>query len=915
MGGVNGIGYDFSQPSQADQYNLQQFYKNLFRLQEDVFAGKHPRIQLPEDVLAKIRDVSIAQSQKPASTAPQELPNGKVTNLPTASPPGLATSVSFGVPSARVPNYQSNRPVTSSSKPPTSSSSSFDPILLTKSDELIKAEVNIKRQRIEQALEEQVAASKPQTRGKDFSSDYETGLNVDEVLSRALEVIKPVSGLPDEEGSEKESFDENDYYSSQAMSWSTERTSEGAEPSTSVQFPGIVADTAAAAQTAGPAQTFIPGISQPLPPSQSFNEPSVPPAVQQPYTEELDELPDEDDEDDYSPPPPDAATAPAQASQGPAATTPKDRLRPQQAYDSRYEYNRRSPPAANVPVIRSHIREPFAPQPSRVSPLALGKLPPFDQAHIPPNAQAQAAEESGPENAARHDNHSGNTTNGTSRQRSPAGPRQGVKNAKKRKRQAEQEDKPQGRKASGKRPARERQSSPIPMIKEEPVSPPPFASSSYVDAQPVRRRIVQYPYEDVEVISPRDMRARPVYYRDEYDRPVYRYPEPTSPTYVRMASPSMGSPSVVRRVERDDVDLRRVASLQYARRPISPGPGASQYAAYDRIPMEPQRSVRAASYAYADRERMGPPIREPIYRETSVRPQRYLRERSRSPPFVVERASAHPAARTERIVSPGLSSMPPPPIPTRIIEDKYGNRYYATPAPPDAPTGPIRPQSRAMLYEREAPMPAYERAVSRMSVVRERPAQHAYDDEMPPPQMPPPQRRYVEDVEGGDHRAYRQREYSMRPQEHLAREPVRIRERETDRERERDREGMPPPRAPLPEAVEGRQLLRYDDETSPRLPPRELAPPMPVPQTRAYSVRPEPIRREMYGEEIGRGIVRRGSAQPEFVREREYAAEKGYPEPRAYADVPIAPPLRGGRYVDEEDFDGYAGGRRGGYRL
>ncbi|KAF2101658.1 hypothetical protein NA57DRAFT_73098 [Rhizodiscina lignyota] len=892
---VNGTGMALEQATQTDQNNKQQFYKNLFRLQDDVFAGKHPRIKLPADFFKQLQAVSSA----PNPTAPQALPNGKVTN--TA---GTVPAVTFGSPSALNPRVQQSRPVTSTSKPPTSSASSFDPILLTKSDELIRAEIVLKRQRLEQALEERVAKAYKPAKGfrfNDTNGELEVPLDVDALLNRALEVIKPVSGLPDEEGSEKESFDENDYYSSQAMSWSTEDTPEGAEPSTSVQFP---TDTAPAAQAAGPAKSFIPGITQAL-------QPPEPVAAGPRYTGNYDELPDEDDEDDYSPPPPDAAPVAQPTYEEPAATTSNDRLRPQQAYDRRYEYNRPSPPAANVPVIRSHIREPFAPQPSRVSPLALGKLPALDQARVPPQSQAQVIEDSGPEISTRNEdnNRSGNTTNSTPRQTSPEPPltKKQLKMVKKRKRQerAEVEEKQVEPKRSLRknpsRAARGRQAaaspSPVPFIKDEPVSPPPFAESSFAEALPPRRRIVQYPYEDVEVISPREWRARPAYHRDEYDRPVYRYAEPVSPTYVRVASPSMA-----RRVERDDVDLRRVASLQYARRPYSPGPGASQYAAaaYDRIAVEPQRSVRAASYAY---ERGAAPALEPIYREGSIRPQRYLRERSRSPPYIVERAPAYPVARADRVASPGPSMMPPPPVPTRIIEDKHGNRYYATPAPPDAPPGPIRPQSRAMFYEREAPVPVYERAISRMSMARDRPPpQRVYDDEMPPPPVPMlPQRRYVEDVEAVEHRAYRQREYSMRPPEYLTRETV--------RDRERDREEMPPPpRVPLPEAVEGRQLIRYDDESSPRAPPRELAPPMPIPPARAYSVRPDPGRREVYGDEMGRGIVRRGTAQPQvFVQ--------NYPLDDGPAPVPMGQVRRSRRYVDDEEFDEYAGGRRGDYRL
>jgi hypothetical protein len=220
---------------------------------------------------------------------------------------------------------------------------------------------------------------------------------------------------------------------------------------------------------------------------------------------------------------------------------------------------------------------------------------------------------------------------------------------------------------------------------------------------------------------------QPVYYRDqEHSSRSYReFDEPSSPTVIRAPQ---------RKSQRDDQDLRRVASLQYARRPYSPGSGGEIYAA-----PEP-RQIRAVSHAFLDR------AEPPIYREASARPSaapRYVRERSRSP--VHEYLS--------RPQSPMLMAPPP----RRIVVDQYGNKYYA--APVDARES-MAPPSRRVEVE-----PYYERAVTREPTMRAPAHTELYEEEAIQ-RMPPPPRRYVEASEPEMIESpYRQRELSRRPVE------------------------------------------------------------------------------------------------------------------------------------------------------
>lgn len=941
---VNGSGFVFAEAKH--DADLAQLYNKIFQIQDAVFAGAHPRLKLPADVLQ-----TIAQTRSSAANATGTGLNGSL--------PGLADwSQSQG-----------------SVYKPQAASSAFDPVLLEESEDLKRASRNIKRQRIERSLEEQAGTAR-QGKGKDWAPEYETSINVDDILRKAHEVIPPVSGLEQEseekDGESSESFDENDYYSSQAMSWSTEQSDEAQlVPSAPVHIPGVDARTdaqqgekrklAAIDDDAAVPMPFVVDVVGQASLNPAYRDPAPVPyqpsaeSQYQPFSAaQLEELPDEDPDDDYSPPPPDTVAAADMSNDNstPGNQSSTDQLRlPRYVPDPRYEYNRERPTSPQA-VIHSRIRSPWAPQPARVSPLALGKMPAIpQQSSNLTHAQAGSLDQ-----MQQVDDNSGQTSNGdgTPRNRSPVPPKGSIKNSKKRKRQNNDNDDADlpGQKSADRRMTRKErrqeqrqqrkrdkgreEASPEPYIKPEPVSPPPF--SGFSDVPNARRQASQREYDDVQVLSPRDARTRPVYREYGYDdRPVYRYADPLPPTYARVVSPSSG---LVRRVERDDIDLRRVASLQYARRPYSPTFDRERGAVVEQMP------PRAVSYAYPERGRE-------IYREPSVRPQqRYSavpRDRSRSPIYLDERGMPRPMERVERLASPAGMMPPPSFIPQRvaaattIITDNFGNRYYATPAPPeatmrDAARMSVAPPSRE--YDYDAPARAasviYERP-PRASVIHELapPRGRVYEYDLPPP--PIPQRRPVDPSEAIDldldRRSYRQRDYSSRPLERERGGDIDIRERghdvsmirPLDRERGADAPMLPLP-APAPPqrrpggqgirdvpAVEGRQLLRYDEDDDSRdAPPlvsgRDMLPP-PPPQMRSYSVRPEGAgrRREFVDDGMapspwGQRIVRGGTALPAEMG-REVVMDG-----RKYGVVMDRPPAYG--RVPEE----FAGGRRG-YRL
>jgi hypothetical protein len=94
--------------------------------------------------------------------------------------------------------------------------------LLTKSEHLVKAEQQLKRQQIERALKDQFDKK---GRGND-ADERESHIDVEQCLIKAHQLVPPVSGLRsttnNSDGADAESFDENSYYSSKADSWSSE---------------------------------------------------------------------------------------------------------------------------------------------------------------------------------------------------------------------------------------------------------------------------------------------------------------------------------------------------------------------------------------------------------------------------------------------------------------------------------------------------------------------------------------------------------------------------------------------------------------------------------------------------------------------------------------------------------------------
>lgn len=190
------------------------FLRQILQIRDDVFASKHPRIHLPPKVIEQV-------APRPPQTTPPSRPstNGIAagSNAAQSLPPRSDSSLQ---PTTQASEFVSPAQPIQRPYSAKSASSGIDPVLLTKSDHLIRAELQLKRQQIERILKDQFDKK---GRGND-NEDREAHFNVEECLMQAHLRVPPVSGLQSTTNNSDgaESFDENSYYSSKADSWSSE---------------------------------------------------------------------------------------------------------------------------------------------------------------------------------------------------------------------------------------------------------------------------------------------------------------------------------------------------------------------------------------------------------------------------------------------------------------------------------------------------------------------------------------------------------------------------------------------------------------------------------------------------------------------------------------------------------------------
>lgn len=726
-------------------------YEKILRLRDEVFENTHPRLKVP-----KTSSQSIPPSVEPLPPlAAPRITNGFSKLHQTNVPPPSQSRDSHGstLKSSISLQKSPNAPRISTQAP---GSSGIDPIFLTKSEVLVKAELQQKRHRIERALEEEVNHKKVAARQQIFDQDAIPDFDVADVLRKAQELVKPIKSIEisgaNGNVSPSDSFDENTFYSSQMNDSTTEEADRSdkspkprptkmcnyflngehcrygdactfshdpllkqrkqADGAQAMHLDSVNADEQAILRPTNLVRQAPTKRDESAPPLSKLNriaeleeqlrrlKSGTSDRTSQQQAKEPLDLPEEPM---YSPP---EARVPTFSQQNrnngriiEIEESPRGEPVQQRSslnrQTSQREYNRRppSPFSSDVRVVRSHITSPVAPQPARVSPLAVAKVPQISQ------GQPNGAENGWP-------------SRNFDREVLIARPSSIVplQPLSLRKRRREGNDGERGRNVA---PRRELGSPEI-RIKEEPLSPPPFAAVSE-NSQPRRRQRMQPPIH-IDTIPPQGRDRDQVLYQPRLDHLALAY----VPEERRPVTP------VVRRIDSrtghrldayDEPDLRRRVSARQLRAPVSP---VEQYSIPHPI------SARAASQVYFPQ-----PGLTQRYR-ASVQPQSLSnlgRDRSLSP--IPRHAPLPPPGREPIVMAPPAR---------RIVVDQHGNRFYEAPIPIDrqVSVAPVRRQTDFVpRYEHIAPSSASFRAPQLVN---------AYDDEQfsrrpTSPALP----RYVDD--------------------------------------------------------------------------------------------------------------------------------------------------------------------------
>lgn len=841
-----------------EQLELEE-YEKIVRFRNVVFSGTHPRIKLPAHMAPQPLSTTkpIPTGPKPQMTVSE--PAAPVaTVIPTVNMDRVAKGL---IPEDGAQNA-ADRAGRSIPAGGSTNNPDINPIFLEKGPALIKAEMKIKRDKIERALKEQVEQQRKaaQAATQPGVEDEIPDFDVNEVLAKALAIArakplvgekKPATGA---EGAPSDSFDDNTFYSSiPPESTSSGARRESGEMSSRSIFPlqpAIAANPLAT--SANPSQSkqvaiapvstsVVPGLQElarAQPPSAhvSHNQqtslpvrpPSGPSNRQQQNQNSRENFYNNDLRNDQGVLPPNAQQGVSDlvntsSTGGPAIrqdNTLPTRMEIDPAPPAREPVNQGTKPPANAipprPLsveepedIRNFNLSPVAPQPVRVSPLATAKGPAFAQQNFELDGSQTYTPLQG-----RQD---GTTTGGSSGQDKQPQTHKGKR---------KHCDGKTGSRNNGAAPSRPDS----PYIKPEPRSPSPF-NPAPLPRPHKRQRQAPQDNGGLDYDEPTQEDARP---------PQSRQPRPRQGNSRRFPRQQRDGPEVV---EIDELHFRqpqhpRIISQDMHPIPPSPRTHVVPFPPYEQ---RVERIARPVSRMVIDPYAPSAPY-QPTPAPRSARPVEVIRDGSVSPAF-------------RQIDSPVMMAPPPRVAERRLVIDDYGRQYYAS--IPVVPRQSMVPQSRVIDQDY-----IFDRPARTMT----RPVQHVYEEDGVFYNREPtyaPQRRVIsmqdDQVEPS---SYRQREVSVRPlplrqgEEQGEAEPVQV-----VRPREITRRPSVVARAPVDDYVRiGEEYVR---------------------------VMPPPQRREMSHFEQQPQIVRMGSVRPEQrygAPLREYVTARA---PSIHPDGPV----------------------------
>ncbi|KAL7917717.1 hypothetical protein ACQKWADRAFT_306067 [Trichoderma austrokoningii] len=704
-------------------------YEKILRFHDAVFSGAHPIIKVLENVALSSRAMSIdtrAASEPGEVVAGPDAPESSFANVQNQKPSLPPYSADAG---AEQTDSKLPRPSGAEAEAE-AATTQINPIFLEKSDELVRAEIQLQRQRLERCLREELENYR-NTRHAEPVIEFD----LPDVLAKALTLVQASAtpfaangGLT--ANSASDSFDDRTYYSSQHEtpdSNLTSRVRRSTDEAMMMVDSRRETVTSGGSHVAAAVRDYPAASSSSSQPSYQAPAPVADTAIDGPEKQQapcLHQLPVDSGSLPviHAPAPAIAAIATgAEASQtaergdqSPASSVPKP------------DQNQAGEPLP--PLIRNHDLVPVAPQPAKITPLAVVNVQtpvaePVVSVPLAAPVQAQVAALKNDAAAAAVSDCSSPSTKDVDQKK------------KKKKRKVE-------------RQAPEAEVSP--RIKVEPRSQSPVTAPAY--SRPSKRqRQTQGHANESERHEPKYAKpeSNAAYerqpsqvYRGERAPAAYQAPEPGR-VILRQAPGT--EPAAGLNYDRDYMDGRHAFGEGFIRLP----PSGEHYVRRD----------YAREAESLGRARHGTVVREPYV--ISEGPYREPTHHVYREPFEAPRASVRPE---------GESFIVPPRPPTRVMVDSYG-REYIEPALPSTRQS-VAPE---VIYERGHPGAAgvpYNRPLSvydpvnRVYVSQPPPPEYSYDDrESQFRELQLQQRGYIQLSGTHDRRIVEERpiEYASRP--------------------------------------------------------------------------------------------------------------------------------------------------------
>ncbi|RTE72947.1 hypothetical protein BHE90_012618 [Fusarium euwallaceae] len=207
--------------SSAQRHRFHQ-YEKIVRFSDTVLSGKHPSIKPSANL--------IATAQSSIHPIDVTIENGASNYQPDKSQYSVAKAQQPGASSSGLPAIPPS--TTKANKPYGSGNVEINPIFLEKSDDLVKAEFQLQRQRLERTLRDEVeqrrAAVKNAAQGEPIPD-----FDLNDVLTKALKLVEATAGPAADDDNPattnletaSDSFDDNTFYSSQHNTPSSVHTS------------------------------------------------------------------------------------------------------------------------------------------------------------------------------------------------------------------------------------------------------------------------------------------------------------------------------------------------------------------------------------------------------------------------------------------------------------------------------------------------------------------------------------------------------------------------------------------------------------------------------------------------------------------------------------------------------------------